>query len=71
MKGVLEMVEGTRKLLEARYYQTAKRHLCPQCRGEMAEVDRVNENGFSFVWYECTRPDCDGQWLEKRTVGVA
>lgn len=42
------------------------KHMCPDCRGAMAEVDRVNENGFSFIWYECMQANCNGQWLEKK-----
>ncbi len=40
---------------------------CPQCGEKMRETDRVNENGFVFVWYECTKGGCDGQWLQKFT----
>jgi hypothetical protein len=65
------MIEGTTKLLTADYTEAAKRHLCPQCHSTMNEVERINENGFSFVWYECTRAGCDGQWLEKRTISAA
>lgn len=38
---------------------------CPECGDKMTETDRRNENGALFVWYECSRNDCDGQWLEK------
>jgi len=65
------MVEGTTKLLTAVYSKAAKKHLCPQCGSAMAEAERINENGFSFVWYECIRADCDGQWLEKRAINAA
>lgn len=41
--------------------------MCPDCKTVMAEVDRLAENGVSFIWYECTRDGCDGQWLDKRT----
>jgi hypothetical protein len=44
--------------------------LCPGCGGAMAEVERVNENGFLFIWYECTLADCDGQWLEKKVANA-
>lgn len=40
---------------------------CPQCGQKMRETDRVNENGFVFVWYECTGTGCDGQWLQRFT----
>lgn len=65
------MAEGATKLQAAGYLEATKKHLCPQCRSVMAEVESVNEDGFSFVWYECTRADCDGQWLEKRAVSAA
>ena len=42
---------------------------CPECGNKMVEAERVNENGFIFVWYECTRAGCSGQWLEKRIFG--
>lgn len=42
--------------------------MCPDCKGTMTEVDRVVENGFLFVWYECTKDGCDGQWLEKTSA---
>ena len=71
MKGMIKMVEGTTKLLSSGYSEASKKHLCPQCGSSMAEVERINENGFSFVWYECTRTNCNGQWLEKRAINAA
>lgn len=44
---------------------STEQYLCPDCSGVMTEVDRINEKGFSFIWYECKRSGCDGQWLEK------
>lgn len=41
------------------------RECCPECGDKMAEVDRRNENSAIFVWYECNRDDCGGQWLER------
>jgi hypothetical protein len=49
-------------------YDPPKRPLCPDCRAVMSEADRVTEHGLVFVWYECTRSGCDGQWLEKKTA---
>jgi hypothetical protein len=68
---MVTMADGATELFKTRYCEIAKKHLCPQCHGEMAEVERVNENGFSFIWYECMRVDCDGQWLEKKAVNAA
>ncbi len=39
--------------------------ICPECGDQMLEVDRCNENGALFIWHECSRKSCDGQWLEK------
>jgi hypothetical protein len=51
-------------------------HFCPECGAKMVEAERVNENGFVFVWFKCSRTGCRGQWLEKRlfdggSVGVS
>jgi hypothetical protein len=44
----------------------AKNHqLCPECRGKMAESERVCENGSIFVWFKCIDKNCSGQWLQK------
>ena len=45
-------------------------HMCPDCGGSMNEVDRVKENGFAYIWYECTEIECDGQWLEKKSINL-
>jgi hypothetical protein len=45
--------------------QMASAQRCPECGNRMAEVERRDENGVLFVWYECSRDDCDGQWLKK------
>ncbi len=41
------------------------KRFCPECDEEMKEVDRCNESGVLFVWYECGKDNCDGQWLQK------
>jgi hypothetical protein len=48
-----------------KFQQTQIEHFCPECSAQMMEVDRHNENGALFVWYECSRDGCDGQWLQK------
>ena len=48
----------------------ASKHLCPECSSSMKEVDRVNENGFIYIWYECNQPHCNGQWLEKKPSDI-
>ena len=49
--------------ISERFVQTTK--CCPECGAAMLEVDRCNENGNLFVWYRCSKNNCDGQWLQK------
>jgi len=42
---------------------------CPVCGHMMTKADEREENGDLFVWYECSRNDCDGQWLQKISDG--
>lgn len=60
------MIEESTQLLTAKYRTLVKEHLCSECGNAMAVADRVEENGFLYVWYECTRPGCNGQWLERK-----
>jgi len=46
-------------------------HICPECGAKMDEAERVSENGFIFVWYNCSRPGCSGQWLEKKIMNTS
>jgi len=45
-------------------------HFCPECGSNLMEVERRNENGALYVWYECSRNGCDGQWLQKMPVSI-
>lgn len=62
------LTQNQRTGIKGRYFDIAKKHLCPECRSKMTEVDRITEHGVSFIWYECTRDGCNGQWLEKTTA---
>ncbi len=48
-----------------RFRQAPKKKHCPKCGEEMKEVERCNENGIFFVWYKCSKDNCNGQWLQK------
>jgi len=50
--------------------QTVNQKYCPQCGANMTEVDRCCENGKIFIWYQCTKNECDGQWLQKESVSL-
>ncbi len=56
---------GNESKMSTRFRQTSSEKRCPECGDKMRETDRCNENGTLFIWYECSRNDCDGQWLEK------
>ena len=43
--------------------------VCPECGAGMVEVDRCKENSALFIWYECSKKECDGQWLNKTRRG--
>ena len=49
----------------AKFLQALNSQFCPECGARMTEVDRRRENEVLFVWYDCIRKDCDGQWLQK------
>ena len=51
--------------LKAKFQQAQEQKFCPECGANMVKVDHRSEGGTSFVWYECSREDCDGQWLQK------
>ena len=46
-------------------------HSCPECGARMEETERASEDGFIFVWYECSRTCCGGQWLEKKMLNTS
>ena len=48
-----------------KFHRPAGKKNCPECGGKMVEADRCHENGMLFVWHECARNDCHGQWLQK------
>ena len=42
--------------------------LCPECGAVMNEVDRMTEAHYVYIWFECSKSDCMGQWLKKVKV---
>ncbi len=38
---------------------------CPECGEKMVEVERHKEYATLCVWYGCSKPNCNGQWLEE------
>lgn len=48
-----------------KFCQALNSQFCPECGSRMTEVERRRENGVLFVWYDCSRKDCEGHWLQK------
>lgn len=44
--------------------------LCPKCGRVLHEVDRVVKRGSVYLWYECTGPECEDRWFEKRPANA-
>lgn len=61
------LVQNSMSKTQGCHFNTVQKHVCPECKSIMSEVDRVTEHGVSFIWYECTQEGCNGQWLEKTT----
>jgi predicted RNA-binding Zn-ribbon protein involved in translation (DUF1610 family) len=53
-----------------KFRQALRGQFCPECGAPMTEVDRCRENGALFVWYDCSRQDCNGQWLQKTSTSI-
>lgn len=53
-----------------KFREALNSQFCPECGARMTEVDRCRENEALFVWYDCSRKDCDGHWLQKISLGI-
>ena len=51
--------------LNIRVQGTDRKFRCPRCGCVMEETERMAENGSLYIWYECSAPECDEQWLAK------
>jgi uncharacterized protein (DUF983 family) len=52
--------------IEVRPQRRGRDVQCPRCGQAMLETDRIVENGFAYIWYECSAEGCMEQWLAKR-----
>jgi predicted RNA-binding Zn-ribbon protein involved in translation (DUF1610 family) len=57
---ILQRCESTME-----HVQKKVKQVCPQCGAAMLEAGRLREEGALYVWYVCSREDCDGRWLSK------
>jgi hypothetical protein len=45
-----------------KYKRTEESEVCPVCGAAMMQTDKLEVGEYIFVWFECSREDCDGQW---------
>jgi hypothetical protein len=64
------MIQANQVEVPIDYSRIRNNHLCPECGSLMTEADRVNENGFYWMWFMCSQEDCDGQWLTKKRADL-
>ena len=60
------MIIEIQKLTIKPRVERMKQPACPDCGERMVEVERVKEERYFYIWYECARQNCNGQWLEKK-----
>jgi hypothetical protein len=53
-------------LLSNRYQLADEKGLCPECGAQMDEISRLNEGDSAFLWLQCDKDGCGGQWLQKK-----
>ena len=46
-------------------FSSLSQQFCPECGAAMVEAERLSENGVIYIWYECSKNDCNGSWLKK------
>jgi hypothetical protein len=50
-----------------KFHQADEFGLCPRCGAVMNEVDRLKVGLNTFIWLECSKSDCNGQWLQRKS----
>ncbi|MHC4112604.1 MAG: hypothetical protein ACYSUY_16145 [Planctomycetota bacterium] len=64
------MTTRSSNVTPTKFRQALNSQCCPECSARMKEVERRRENGALFVWYDCSRQDCDGHWLQKTSPSI-
>jgi hypothetical protein len=49
-----------------KFIQADEFGLCPECGAIMDEVDCLDEGLYTFIWFECSKSDCNGQWVQRK-----
>jgi hypothetical protein len=56
-------------LMVDKFHRAKELSLCPECGAVMNEQDRLIEGLYTYIWLECSKSDCDGQWMQKKPTG--
>jgi len=64
MSGLQDMNSAGMTLATVSLFNVINKRCCPQCGGPMREAERHKEGSTTYVWFECIRAGCDGQWLQ-------
>ena len=51
-------------LVNVSLFKAVNNRHCPQCGALMKEADRCKEGSITYVWFECVKLGCDGQWFQ-------
>ena len=46
----------------------ADKQFCPDCNTVMVIAEQFVENDIQYTWYECSRDNCSGQWLQREIL---
>jgi hypothetical protein len=44
-------------------YEPMETQFCPECGALMTEEDRLHDNETLFIWFRCSKSDCQAKWL--------
>jgi hypothetical protein len=62
--GVSKQMEATKTVVTTlTLRKPMKRRFCPECGALMTEEDTLRRNDTLFVWFKCSKGDCDGEWF--------
>jgi hypothetical protein len=51
-------------LVKVSLFNVINNRHCPQCGSQMKESEKRKEGAFTFVWFECIKSGCKGQWIQ-------
>jgi hypothetical protein len=62
----MDVTTTERESISSKFYLADELHICPECGAVMNELDRLMDGPYTFVWFKCSKSNCDGQWLQKK-----